>query len=302
MQQNQIENERIFRNWLIILFFITLTAFIISIRSISAQRKARMLVTFQKEELEKLNRELLKEQQKTRKMVEDLNEVNQTKDKLFSIVSHDLKSPINSLKGLLQYTVDENLSQEEFSLVSVRLRYEVEQVHFTLINLLHWAKSQMKGITTDPEEVPINELLDDTLSLYQSVADIKNIKIHNRLLPDTLCYADKEHCLVVLRNLINNALKFTYPNGNIYIYSKRTTAQTWEITIEDDGMGMDENTQKNLFKAHFEKHRYGTAGEKGTGLGLQLSRDFIEKNKGTIYVESALGKGSKFILTFPAAN
>lgn len=300
--EREMEKEKVFRNGFILLFFIILTALFISIRSIKGQRKARILVTRQKEELEKLNLEILRQQQKTEGIVKDLYEANKTKDKLFSIVSHDLKSPISSLKGLLQYTVDENLTQEEFSLISTKLRHEVEQVHFTLINLLHWAKNQMKGIKLHPEKLSINELLKEVFDLYQPIAEIKGIKLHDDLLPQTNCFADKEHCLLILRNLVNNAIKFSNKNGNIYVSSLPKENDMWEITVQDEGIGMDENTLKKLFKPDFQKHQYGTAGEKGTGLGLQLSKDFIEQNQGHLWVESTLGRGSKFIFTLPSAK
>ncbi|MEX2565795.1 MAG: tetratricopeptide repeat-containing sensor histidine kinase [Cyclobacteriaceae bacterium] len=300
--EREQEMEKMIRFWMTILLLVILVAFFIAIRSIKSQRKARLLVTKQKNELEKLNKEILRQKEETEKVAKDLFEVNQTKDKLFGIVGHDLKSPINSLKGLMQYVVDENLSQEEFLLVSKQLRNEVEQVHFTLINLLQWAKSQMKGIMTEIEKVSINRIMEENLNLYKPVAEVKKIKINNHLLPHTNCMADREHVHLILRNLINNSLKFTNVNGQINIYSQLKGDKYWEISVEDNGVGMGPDILSNLFKPIIEERkRYGTAGEKGTGLGLQLTKDFILKNEGEINVESELGKGSKFTFTLPKA-
>ncbi|NHE55907.1 tetratricopeptide repeat protein [Cyclobacterium sp. GBPx2] len=285
-----------------IILVILLIAFFIALRSIRYQIKAKTLVTRQKNRLENLNKKILHQKKETEQVARQLIEVNKTKDKLFSIVGHDLKSPINSLKGLMQYAVDEKLSQEEFLLVSTQLRNEVEHVHFTLINLLHWAKNQMKGIVTETEKVSVNKILQENINLYKPVSETKQIQIVDLLDPDTTCLADKEQCNLIIRNLINNALKFTNRGGKITIRSKKIQDTHWEISVQDNGIGMDEQTLSRLFQPVLrEKQRYGTAGEKGTGLGLQLTKDFILKNGGDIQVTSESGKGSTFTFTLPIA-
>lgn len=300
--QNEARMEQRLRTGVTIILVILLVAFFIALRSIKSQIKAREIVTKQRNELEKLNKKILQQKNEIEKVANQMFEVNQTKDKLFSIVGHDLKSPINSLKGLMQYVVDEKLTQEEFLLVSAQLRNEVEQVHFTLINLLHWAKGQMKGIVTDTEKVSINKILKEIMSLYKPVAEAKDISITDNLQAHTDCLVDREQCNLILRNLINNALKFTNRGGNISISSKKVDDSYWEISIQDDGIGIDSQTLTKLFTpALKEKNRYGTAGEKGTGLGLQLTKDFVKINGGDIHVESELGKGSTFTFTLPIA-
>ncbi|WP_375586035.1 tetratricopeptide repeat protein [Cyclobacterium xiamenense] len=299
---NEARMEQRLRIGTTIILVILLIAFFVALRSIRYQVKARGVVTRQKNELEKLNKKILQQKNEIEKVANQLFEVNQTKDKLFSIVGHDLKSPINSLKGLMQYVVDEKLSQEEFLLVSAQLRDEVEQVHFTLINLLHWAKSQMKGIVTDTEKVSLNKVVKENIGLYKPVSEAKDITILDQLSPRTNCLADREQCNLIVRNLLNNALKFTNRGGQVSISSNKINDSFWEISIQDDGIGMDNTTLSRLFTPVLkEKHRYGTAGEKGTGLGLQLTKDFIHKNGGEIHVESEPGKGSKFTFTLPIA-
>ncbi len=300
--RNEAKMEQRLRTGVTIILVILLIAFFIALRSAKSQIKAREVVTRQKNELEKLNKKILLQKNEIEKVANQMFEVNQTKDKLFSIVGHDLKSPINSLKGLMQYVVDEKLTQEEFLLVSAQLRNEVEQVHFTLINLLHWAKGQMKGIVTDTEKVSINKILKEITSLYKPVSEAKDITIRDNLEPHTDCLVDREQCNLIMRNLLNNALKFTNRGGNISISSKKVDDSYWEISIQDDGIGIDSQTLTKLFTpALKEKHRYGTAGEKGTGLGLQLTKDFVKINGGDIHVKSELGKGSTFTFTLPIA-
>ncbi|WP_198675344.1 ATP-binding protein [Pleomorphovibrio marinus] len=303
-REQELEREKewakITRNSVILLSLFLLLALFIAIRSTRKQRKARNLVTQQKAELEKLNREITLQKEEIEKIAKDLDETNKTKDKLFSIVSHDLRSPINSLKGLMQYSLDENLSQEEFNLVTHKLKHEVEQVHFTLINLLHWAKGQMKGITAHPEPITINPVISEIIELYQSQADAKNVLLQNEVTQSICCMVDKDQLNLILRNLVHNALKFTPDGGKITVSASKKADSYWEITVEDSGIGMDQPELNNLFKMNVSNKKYGTAGEKGTGLGLLLVRDFVVSNQGEIRAQSQLGKGSKFTLSLPA--
>lgn len=296
------ETSRLIRNGVIVLLIIMTLALIVSIRSIKIHRQARQQVTKQKDELERLYQETTAQKEKIEIIAKNLEEVNKTKDKLFSIVSHDLRSPINSLNSLMQYTMDENLSQEEFMQISHKLKHEVEHVHFTLLNLLQWAKTQMKGITTDPSEVLINELIADNLELYRPIVQSKMIRIENKVPAETACWADRDQINLVIRNLLNNALKFTHKGGQVTIETADTNTDYWTFSVKDTGIGMDSDTLQKLFKPNFQNKRYGTAGEKGTGLGLILVKDFVEKNNGVLSVESEQGIGSIFSFTLPKSK
>ncbi|EON75387.1 hypothetical protein ADIS_4091 [Lunatimonas lonarensis] len=301
-QEKDQETAQILRNGIIVLLLIMSLALIISVRSVKIHRQARQQATKQKDELERLYLETTQQKEKIESIARNLEDVNRTKDRLFSIVSHDLRSPINSLNSLMQYTLDENLSQEEFTEISHKLKNEVEHVHFTLLNLLQWAKTQMRGITTDPTHISIEELVGETLDLYRPVAQSKEIKIHNTIDPSISCWADREQVNLIFRNLVNNALKFTHQGGEISLIAEKILPATWKFTVQDSGIGMDEHTVNKLFKADFNNKRYGTAGEKGTGLGLILVKDFVEKNGGELTVESELGVGSRFSFTLPETN
>ncbi|WP_209330387.1 tetratricopeptide repeat-containing sensor histidine kinase [Lunatimonas salinarum] len=296
-----MENEasRLIRNGILVLLIIMTLALIISIRSVKIQRKARLQVTRQKDELERLYKETSAQKEEIESIAKNLEEVNKTKDRLFSIVSHDLRSPINSLNSLMQYTLDENLSQEEFLQISYKLKHEVEHVHFTLLNLLQWAKTQMRGITTAPSDILISELIADNLDLYSPIAQSKMIHIENKIPSETTCWADRDQVNLIIRNLINNALKFTPNGGEVTILGEDTGDGTWKFSVQDTGIGMDSDTLERLFKPDFQSKRYGTAGEKGTGLGLILVKDFVEKNNGELTIKSKQGVGSTFSFTLP---
>ena len=309
-QRNQRENElqrekevdRLIRNGVIVLLLIMAVAFYITLRSYKIQRKARLLVTTQKNELERLYLETNLQKEEIENIAKDLEEVNRTKDKLFGIVGHDLRSPINSLNSLMQYTMDESLSQEEFLKISYKLKNEVEHVHFTLINLLHWAQSQMRGINTYPDLLNVKELVEENIELYQPISTGKNINIEDNVTSETFSWADREQINLVIRNLLNNALKFTPKGGAIQINSKLNKNNLWEISLHDNGIGMSPEIIDNLFKPNFQIKRYGTSGEKGTGLGLILVKDFLERNNGSIWVASEINKGSTFTFTLPMAE
>lgn len=299
---NEKEMEKNIRIGITIILIIILIAFLFAIRSIKTQIKAKSLVTRQKNEFEILNKQLLQQKEENEKINNQLYQVNETKDKLFSIVGHDLRSPINSLKGLMQYVVDEKLNQKEFLLVSDQLRIEVEQVHFTLINLLQWAKGQLRGIVTVPTRISIHHILEENINLNNPISKSKNIQIIDNLEENTICYIDKEQINLVFRNILNNAIKFTNKGGQIFVSSKRSGDKFWEISIRDTGIGMNKEAVNNLFSLNLSnKQQYGTEGEKGTGLGLQLAKDFILKNGGDISVDSEKGKGTIFTIILPAA-
>jgi signal transduction histidine kinase len=300
--QREKEVAKLVQNGVIALLVIMALALYITIRSYKIQRKARLLVTQQKNELERLYLETNQQKEEIESIAKDLEEVNKTKDKLFGIVGHDLRSPINSLNSLMQYTMDESLSQEEFLKISYKLKNEVEHVHFTLINLLHWAKSQMRGITTYPDFLNVNELVEENIELYKPIAASKNITVIGKMASKTLSWADREQINLVIRNLLNNALKFTPEGGIIEISSKLNKDNLWEISLQDNGVGMSSEIIETLFKPNFHAKRYGTSGEKGTGLGLILVKDFLESNRGSIWVSSEVNKGSTFTFTLPVAE
>ena len=228
-----------------------------------------------------------------------LEDANKTKDKLFSIIGHDLRSPIASLKGILDLLVGGELTPSEFRDVSMAMQQQVNKVYFLLDNLLHWAYSQRFGITTKPSQISLNEFTQERINLYQLNAYNKNIQL--KFIPCSVqvwVEADADHLSLVLRNLLNNAIKFTPKGGQIEV-SVRAAQNMAIVEVADTGVGISETKLANLFANNKNNSSKGTSGEKGMGLGLMLCKEFIEKNNGTIWVKSKPNMGSIFAFTLP---
>jgi two-component system, sensor histidine kinase and response regulator len=230
----------------------------------------------------------------------DLQETNATKDKLFSIISHDLRSPFNTLKSTLSLMKMNAFSPQEIEKLSSQLEQNVVNISYTLENLLQWSMLQMKqGQQTHIETLDINDIIQETINFYAEVAKNKEIEISTSLVPDLEVSADKNQIRFILRNLVNNALKFTFAQGKIKISSKLKDKEAI-ITVADTGVGMTPQQLETLFSPT-NRSTQGTQGEKGTGLGLLLCKEFTENNGGKISVTSQLYEGSKFVLVLKVA-
>lgn len=222
---------------------------------------------------------------------------NLVKDKLFSVISHDLRSPITQVVGLLNLWEAGEMNQQEMSVLTPAVKTSIMHTLELLDNLLIWSKNQLQGFNFSPLTFDLHELTSDNINELQSLVEKKEIAIHNGVEPDTLVYADMEMIKIVLRNLISNAIKFTPDNGTIRISSSAKKDQII-ICVEDNGIGIKAKDQSKIFS--FTSHTtLGTANEKGTGIGLKICRDFIELNKGRIWMESQEGNGSKFYISLP---
>ena len=248
--------------------------------------------------LKKLNKDLQVNTKFLKKSQSDLNTINRTKDRLFSIIGHDLRGPIGALQGLLKLLASGDVPQEEFSKFIPKLRSDVDHILFTLNNLLSWGHAQMNGSVRKPKMVNLNRLVEANVNLLSEMANNKSIKIIDHIPKNCLILADENQVDVVIRNLISNAIKFTPDNGLINLEAFEE-GKFWKIKVRDTGIGMDKKTSKKLFKDNASVTTYGTNNEKGTGLGLSLCREMVEKNKGTIWVESEPKKGSAFYFTVP---
>ena len=226
-----------------------------------------------------------------------LNQLNATKDKLFSIIGHDLRSPIHSLKALLEMVRKEIMTPEEFKQFSTQLQKNVEHVYFTLDNLLIWSSNQLQGIETHPQKTKLYDLVVEIQNLFSELLHEKEIIFKNKLSPKDIVMVDPNHIRLVFRNLISNAIKFTEHRGKINV-SGYSQNDLLIISIHDNGIGMSSETLAHLFDQN-TKTTPGTKGEKGTGLGLSLCKEMLEKNKGTLTAESIPGKGTTFRISLP---
>lgn len=228
----------------------------------------------------------------------ELEELNATKDKFFSIVAHDIRNPLSSLSGFshLLSEYSEKMTHKEIIELSKELNIETKNTLRLVDNLLTWANHQMKQISYHPELIDINTLVKESVAQLKSSANRKAITIEMSLFPDLMVSADVNHLRLILLNLLTNAVKFTASGGKINITATYNVTSEIEIRISDSGVGMSQEQVKNLFKIDRSKSTSGTAGEKGTELGLILCKEFIERNGGEIAVSSKKGKGTTFVI------
>lgn len=230
----------------------------------------------------------------------ELAQLNATKDKLFSIISHDLRSPFGTILGLSEILSDEleTLSKDEIAEYVKNIQLAAKNSYDLMDKLLVWARSQTGDIRLIKEQVNLKNLVNDAVGVLEHSANNKKISIKNVIGAEILALADNNTLNAVIRNLIANAIKYTKENGIIEISAEIKDGYA-EVKVSDNGIGMNEYTLKNLFNRSEAVSRPGTANESGTGLGLILCKEFIEQNGGTLRAESKEGAGSVFIFTLP---
>lgn len=252
------------------------------------------------EELKQNNEELSMMNLKLAEQSELLKAINADKDKLFAIIGHDLRSPIASLESLLHLLIQDSISQKEFTDFSRQLKGNIENMRLILSNLLEWANTQLQGIKTIPQNINPYQLAKENITLLQDIAYQKQIYISNEIDEKLMAWADCEQIRLVFRNLISNAIKFSFPKGKVVIRSQIQNKMIW-LSVQDNGVGISESTKAKLFNSNTYVSTLGTENEKGTGLGLLLCKDFVERNGGTMKVESVEKRGSTFYFVLPLA-
>ena len=297
-QAQQVVLQKRIRNFLIIGCILLCLAALLFLWARQQEKKANLLLNQKNAKIQSTAEDLTKAHAEIVLQRDALEEANRSKNKLFSIISHDLRSPLNSLQGLFALLQDGHLSVEELQALLPELSQRLGQTHSLLDNLLMWAKSQMEGIRAHPTTLNLNPLIYETQQLVASQADYKKISINIDIPSSLEVYADQDMVMIVLRNLLTNAVKFTGEQGTVRITGFRQQ-EFVHIKIDDTGVGISEEDQRLLF-VEAQTSTTGTVGEKGTGLGLLLSKDFVEKNGGTISVESRMNVGSIFTFTIPA--
>lgn len=247
------------------------------------------------QELRKFNEQLTYSEAK-------LRELNASKDKFFSIIAHDLKSPFTSFIGiseLLIHDIDE-MDTEEIKTLTAGIYKSAKGVFNLLENLLQWARIQTGRMDFSPIIFDLNELIEEIMDLYQVNAVKKDISLEEESRENLQLNADRNMIYTVIRNLLSNAIKFTNPGGKVRLKAEQEDDFV-QISIIDDGVGMSQTQMNKLFRIDVTNTTRGTDNEKGTGLGLILCKEFVEKNGGKIWVESEIENGTKFHFTVPVA-
>ena len=231
-----------------------------------------------------------------------LHASNASKDKFFSIISHDLRSPLSTLLGFAQL-LSEQIRTAPIDLVAeyaCKILNSAERLNALLENLLSWSRLQRGVMEHCPEEISLYELIEDNLALFASKAESKHIRLSSSVGEEVRVYADYQMVNTVARNLLSNALKFSRSGDSIQI-SATISDRHVEIAVADTGPGIHAEDLPKLFRVDSHYTNIGTAGEAGTGLGLLLCQEMVEKNSGSIWVESEIGKGTTFRFTLPKA-
>jgi len=228
------------------------------------------------------------------KKAEELEHTNATKNKLFSVVAHDLRAPLSSIQNYLELLTEYKLSEDEKQGMEHDLLEKTRNTGQMLSNLLSWTMNQMDGVSVNLETLNVSEILKPVLQLQRSIAEEKCIVLKNEMSDDACVVADSNMLQIVLRNLLNNAIKFTPPTGQI-IVSTAALNQDWLISVRDSGVGIPIEYQENIFSLRM-RSTFGTRNEKGAGLGLILCKEFTELQGGQIWFESIAGHGTTFYI------
>lgn len=286
---NQVKNLKLLSYGLIVAFLIVLTFLLL----IYQKRKSTIKYT---EELKNKNIQIQLQNDAILEQKLNLEEINSVKDRLFSIVSHDLKDSISSIKGFLDLLKEGSISNQEFDELIPELSENANNASLLLFNLLNWSKSQMQNLESNPETFNIQEVFHDKINLVEQKIDQKRIVIIDESQREFV-YADKSMVEIIIQNLITNAIKFSRV-GDIITISNKTHNGKSLICVEDTGVGISKENLGKLFKNN-NFTTIGTKNEKGTGLGLTICKELVELNHGRIWVESTENVGTKFYVELP---
>lgn len=230
----------------------------------------------------------------------ELSEVNSTKDKFISIISHDLRNPTSNLLSLSSMLADsyDSFSEEERKEYVMALERSSQKVYDLLENLLSWAVSKSGKIECTPRRIAVQGLLEENVGLVVGQAKVKGVNVYNKYVGPIEVFADHNLSHTIIRNLLTNALKFTPAGGEVFTHVSQTDSMI-EISVTDTGIGMSEDDLQKLFRIDVKNSSIGKSTEKGTGLGLILCKEFAELQGGSIAVQSSLGKGTTFSIKLP---
>lgn len=284
--EDALKKQQFVRNILVVVMALAGIVLITVYRSGQRRRKINMLLLQHQDEMEKRS--------------EELERLNQVKDKFFSIISHDLRSPINALAGLLDLLDKGAVKPEEMHKHTQELKVRFNHTRTLLNNLLDWTLLQMDKLNLQAAKINLHRIVEENIQLLTSVQD-KNIRIVNSVPNNAIGFADSNTINLVIRNLMTNAIKFTNDGGQVLISAEEKGFE-WLFSVKDNGVGIKPEVLNILFDKTAPYTTRGTANEKGTGLGLILCKEFIEKNGGKIWAESEEGQGSTFWFTLPKAN
>jgi signal transduction histidine kinase len=279
IQKLQLERQKLLRNFLALVSVLVVMIAVVTYNRYLIRKKAEQVLRVSEQKLKKMN---------------------DAKDRLFTIIAHDLGSPLNSLllsAGHLKSHY-RSLAEQDLQEFIHNIYKQTRDMSDLLENLLQWAMLQIGKIEQNSETVDIRLMTKETVEQIRYTAQKKKIHLISHIAENTTAWVDKHMVKAVLRNLLSNAIKYSYAGGEVKISSKQSGDRI-EITVSDDGVGMNPEKVEHLFTEEIHESTRGTSNEKGTGLGLVLCKEFVEKNGGEIWVESRPDQGSRFSFTIP---
>lgn len=251
-------------------------------------------------ELQDKNKKIENQKAEIEQKAAELSELNSLKNKLFSVISHDLKTPMYALRNLFRSMQQLDMSGREIKTIIPDVVTDLNYTTGLMENLLHWVKSQMNSASISPGELDMLEITDEAIHVHQLQAATKKVSITREMDKPSVVYADRDMVTLIIRNLLSNAIKYTPEKGKIII-RLNNEFPVCRISVIDNGIGIDSETLKKI-QENMYYSTHGTAKETGTGLGLMLSKDFLSKNGGELTIESEPGRGSVFSFTLPLAE
>ena len=267
-------------------------------------KKTNELLQDRQTKIEEQSAELITQSEYLANTNRELEILNSTKDKFFSIIAHDLKNPFNTIMGFTRL-LSENYDEYDDAKNKEFIRYineSVQQVYSLLENLLHWSRSQTNILNINPKNVEVIEIINKAYELLKPTLEKKKLKFEQTIDPGLMIFADSDLMNTVIRNLLSNAIKFTPEGGLVSVSIDPGQNGSVTMIIKDSGIGMSEKALSDLFRIDSRSSQKGTSGETGTGLGMILCKEFMEKMDGSIHVESEAGKGTSVFLTIPASK
>jgi len=294
LQQKEIVREKFkLRTYIAGVFILTMVIIYLVVSNVRWKKFNELL--------KERNAAIISQKQKIDEQNDHLEKLNAIKNRLISIISHDFRSPLHSLQSLVELMKEGTLTNEEIALMSDLVGEKLSVTVQLVENMLHWAKSQMDGMSLQTENFDLKQVVADNVRLVQGQADMKQVVVSNDVTSPTLAYADKATVDIVLRNLMSNAIKFSRAGDQLFLSVAEHDQQYIKVIVKDTGRGIPLEKQSHLFNGFAGFTTPGTSNEKGTGLGLTLCKELVEKNGGSIWFESVPGKGSSFIFTIPRA-
>jgi signal transduction histidine kinase len=310
IKELKIKRIRIISIGLTFIIVLLITIFFALLKLLKQRRHNEKLLELNNQEIVKQrnsielqNRKLIDANEKLEKSEEELKRIVKTKDKLFSIIAHDLRNPFTALAGLTE-VLHQNADTIEASEINVYVSMINESSHklLSLIeNLLQWARSQTGTLKVVRKNIILKNLTDDVMKIYSTQAETKGISLKDEISDNISVFADQEILAIILRNLISNGIKYTQKGGNVTCTAYPENGHT-VLKVSDTGIGMSPGILEKLFKIEETFTTEGTGNELGTGLGLVICKEFIEILDGTIDVESSVGNGTSFSVTLPASK